>query len=95
MILTEGIVCREYSSEVGSLHPLSRDPGDDLLEVRTVRGEKMIFLKPLDEELEFLSPDLIVGIDEKPIIPDQPLEVVMSSLGVKHSVGVLGHQAGW
>jgi hypothetical protein len=64
-----------------------RDPGYDILEIRIIEEEEVIFLRPLDAPLEPLPPHLVAAIDEKPILPDCPVQEKMSVLGVKHSIG--------
>jgi hypothetical protein len=71
-----------------------RKPGDDVLELRTVNGEEVIWVKPLGEALERLDLNHLIALDEKPLMPDVPTSKILSSIGVKHLIGT-NRSASW
>lgn len=43
-----------------------------MLETRLIDGKEVTFVKPLNEELEGVPPELVINMDEKPLLADSP-----------------------
>lgn len=44
--------------------------GPDVVGVKVVDSEEVYWCLPVDEELEPVAPELVVNLDEKPLLPD-------------------------